>query len=172
MLQHPGRQNLPVYRHSLPPVEPHGTEVEAGSRSGSEPLLSRFSHTKTPNKSACSRANRTEPLQPAEPLSRRRDFIGWSSICGPVSHDSSPPSELHWLPLLTQPTRTLLTLTVTTREFVLFSPKLHTDICPPPPSQNACVQKSEDRRRGWFVCWCVLLAGGGGVGRDRVFPDG
>lgn len=89
-------------------------------------------------------------------LSWWKVFIGWSCICGPVSHDSFPPSALHWLPLLTQPTRTLLTLTVTTREFMLFPTKLQVRRERPAP----CSQNTRSDRPGpaaRLVCVLVHL---------------
>lgn len=64
---------------------------------------------------------------PTLPSSRcRYFFIGWSFHLQPSQSRFSPTvCTAQWLPLLTQPTRTLLTLAVTTRESVFFSPKLH-----------------------------------------------
>lgn len=104
-----------------------------------------------------------------EPPARGRFWVGF--YLRPSQSRFLPPSEAHWLPLLTQPTRTLLTLTVTTREFVLFSPKLHArrPISAPRAATRTRAFR-QARTPAARMVWCVgVCCGHGGGG---CFPDG
>lgn len=160
LLHRPGRQNLPVYGHALPPVEQRGggrvtirirtSPLHASTHRNAQPVRLQ------PRQPGRAPAARGAPL-PAE------GFHWVVFYLRPSQSRFFPPSEPHWLPLLTQPTRTLLTLTVTTREFVLFSPKFHAEICPLQPERVR-----SDRRGHAARLVCVLVrvveTGGGGGG--------
>lgn len=147
------QHNLPVARPpSLPPGE--APRWRPGHDPPPEPLLSTLPPQKRPTAAAPTDASPS--ARGARLPAEGSDWVVFG--LRPSQSRFFPPSEPRGLPLLTQPTRTLLTLTVTTREFVLFSPKLQAEICRPARSRGAAGA-------------CVGACGGLG-GRNRVSHDG